>query len=89
MIESDRFLMLMNTFSLIPTMPSESVSDVRSPIRSGRPAVAALTRSRTRSSMGSTRYLIASFMKRSCSSLSFAGFEAARSLTRLKSLRVS
>ncbi len=71
-------------------MPAESVSEVRSPIRSGRPAVAALMRSRTRSSMGSTRYLVASFMKSAWSSLSFAGLEAARSLVRLKSsLRVS
>ena len=88
-IVSERFLMLMNTFSDIPFMPACSVSDVRSPIRSGRPASFALTRSTTRSSMGSTRYFTASFMNRSCISFSFAGFWAARSLTRLKSLRVS
>ena len=53
----DLFLTLMKTFSIIPVMPSASVSDVRPPIRSGRPTMAALRRSNTRSSIGSTWYL--------------------------------
>ena len=81
--------MFRNTFSDIPFMPACSVSDVRSPMRSGRPAIFALTRSTERSSMGSTRYFTASFRNRSCSSFNFAGFLAARSFARLKSVRVS
>ncbi len=70
-------------------MPSYSVNDVRPAIRSGRPASFAFRRSMLRSSIGSTRYFVASEMNRSCSSLSFAGSLAARSLARLKSPRVS
>src|SRR5271169_770136 len=47
------------------------------------------TRSRVRSSRGSTEYLTASFINRSCISLSFCGFLAARSFARLKSVRTS
>ena len=62
---------------------------MRSPIRSGRPTSFASSRSKIRSSMGRTLYLTASVMKRSWSSFSLAGFFAARSFTRLKSVRVS
>ena len=58
-------------------------------MRSGRPAIFAFTRSIERSSIGSTLYFTASFRNWSCSSFSFAGFCAARSFVRLKSLRVS
>ena len=85
----DLFFTLRKTFSIIPVMPSASVSDVRPPIRSGRPTSAALMRSKTRSSIGSTWYFSASFMKRACISASFSGFFAARSVERLKSARTS
>ena len=41
--DHDLFLMLRNTFSDMPVMPCASVSDVRPPIRSGRPASCGLT----------------------------------------------
>ena len=50
----DRFLMFMKVFSSMPCMPSYSVSDLRSPSTSGRPARAGLVRSMVRSSMGNT-----------------------------------
>ena len=49
----------------------------------------ASSRSKTRSSIGSTPYFAASFRNSACSSASFSGFCAARSLARLKSERTS
>ena len=73
----------------MPVMPSASVIDVRPAIRSGRPTAAPSSRSKTRSSIGSTWYFAASFRKTACSSASFFGFFAARSSARLKSERTS
>jgi hypothetical protein len=80
---------LMKTFSIIPAMPSASVSEVRPPIRSGRPTIDARARSNTLSSIGRTWYFAASVMNRACICASFSGCFAARSVVRLKSARVS
>ena len=69
-IVCERFLTLMKAFSVMWVMPGYTVNEVRSPIRSGLPAIEALKRSTVRSSSGRTSYLIASAMKRSCNSAS-------------------
>jgi hypothetical protein len=76
---------LMKAFSMMPVMPSNTVIVVRPPSRSGRPAITGLKRSERRSSIGSTWLRSASLMKRSCSSLSFYGFSAAKLSAWLKS----
>ena len=57
-------------------------------MRSGRPAMAALKRSRTRSSSGRTLYFTASSMKSALRASTFSGYLAARSFVRLKSSSV-
>ena len=85
----DLFLMLRKVFSVMPVMPSASVSELRPAIRSGRPTLAAMMRSNRRSSIGSAKFFSASYMNSAWSSASFSGYFADRSSTRLKSLRVS
>jgi hypothetical protein len=56
----DLFFTLMKALSIMPDMPSATVIEVRGPMRSGRPTSSPLSRSKTRSSMGSTLYFAAS-----------------------------
>ena len=75
----DLFLMLMALFSLSRFMPGYSVWDVPS-MSTGRPTRSGLKRSAERTSSGSTLNRAAWIRNRRCSSASFSGCSAARSL---------